>query len=175
MKLEIGGGANFARGAGWVNLDMCPEADIVHDLDVMPWPVADDAADEIYSSHCIEHVEASNSFLFECARIGKVGCHVEIRCPAPFSEMSFVTGHKSVVSPQHVRNVEIHFPKLYWTKPKRLRFVSHIFQASEKLERAKAELPFLKGLNDQQIMEWIPGTAHESVFKFVVQENEYVR
>jgi hypothetical protein len=88
--------------------------------------------------------------------------------------MSFVTGHKSVVSPQHVRNVEIHFPKLYWTKLKRLKFVSHIFQASEKLERAKAELPFLAGLTDQQIMEWIPGTAHESVFKFVVQANEYV-
>jgi ubiquitin-protein ligase len=88
--------------------------------------------------------------------------------------MSFVTGHKSVVSPQHVRNVEIHFPKLYWTKPKRLKFISHIFQASEKLERAKAELSFLRGLNDQQIMEWIPGTAHESVFKFIVQANEYV-
>lgn len=175
MKLEIGGGSNFARGDGWVNLDMCPEADIKHNLDLIPWPVDDDVADEIYSSHCIEHVEDSNSFFFECARIGKVGCLVEIRCPAPFSEMAFVTGHRSVVSPQHVRNVEVHFPKLYWTKPKRLKFVSHIFQASEKLVRAKVELPFLAGLTDQQIMEWIPGTAHESVFKFVVQENEHVR
>ena len=153
MKLEIGGGANFARGAGWVNLDMCPEADILHNLDIMPWPLADDAADEIYSSHCIEHVEDSNSFFFECARIGRIGCTIEIRCPAPFSELAYVSGHRSVVSPQHCRNVEIYFPKLYWQKPKRLKFMSHIFQASEKLERAKTELLFLKGLNDQQIME----------------------
>jgi predicted SAM-dependent methyltransferase len=174
MKLEIGGGSNFSRGDDWINLDMCPEADIRHNLDVMPWPVADDAADQIYTSHCIEHVEDSNSFLFECARIGRIGCEVEIRCPAPFSEMAFVSGHKSVFSPQHARNAEIHFPKMYWLKAKRLRFVSHIFQASEKLNRAKAELPFLRGLSDQQIMEWIPGTAHESVFKFAVQANEYV-
>lgn len=174
MKLEIGGGSNFARGGDWVNLDMCQEADIRHNLDVTPWPVADDSADEIYSSHCIEHVEDSNAFLFECARIGKAGCTVEIRCPAPFSEMAFVSGHRNVFSPQHVRNVEIHFPKLYWRERKRLRFVSHIFQASEKLARAKRELSFLAGLSDQQIMEWIPGTAHESVFKFVVQANEYV-
>lgn len=173
MKLEIGGGANFARGDGWINLDLCKQADIQHNLDVIPWPVDNDAADEIYSSHCIEHVEDSNAFFFECARIGKIGCHVEIRCPAPFSEMAFVTGHRSVVSPQHVRNVEIHFPKLYWTATKRLKLLSYVFQASEKLVRAKAELPFLTGLSDQQIMEWIPGTAHETVFKFVVKENEY--
>jgi predicted SAM-dependent methyltransferase len=174
MKLEIGGGSNFARGEGWVNLDICSEADIQHDLDVIPWKINDDTADEIYSAHCIEHMEDPHSFFFECARIGKIGCPVEIRCPAPFSEMALCSGHRSVVSPQQIRNAEEHFPKLYWKHPKRLRLLSYAFQASEKLERAKRELPFLRGLTDQQIMEWIPGTAHEVVFKFIVRENEHV-
>lgn len=174
MKLEIGGGSNFARGADWVNLDMCDQAHIKHDLNQIPWPIETGTVDEIYSSHCIEHVHDPDGFLRECARIGKTGCPVEIRCPAPFAEMAFVADHKSIFSPQHARNMDVHFPHLYWMEEKRLKLLSYMFQASEKLKRAKKELPFLAGLSDQVIMEWIPGTAHETVFQFRVQANEYV-
>lgn len=173
MNLEIGGGSNFARGAGWINIDQCQDADIQHDLNVLPWPVADDSADAIYSSHCIEHVENSNDFFFECVRIGKIGSTVIIKCPAPFSEMALCSGHKSVISPQQVRNMEHEFPRLVWRKPKRLKLLSCVFNASQKLKKAKGDLRFLIGMTDQQIMEWIPGTAHETVFEFIVQENEF--
>jgi len=173
MKLEIGGGEHFARGADWVNMDQWIGANIVHNLDVIPWPIADGTIDEIYSSHCIEHVHDPDGFLRECARIGAIGCTIEIRCPAPFSEMAFVADHKSIFSPQHARNMDVHFPHLYWREAKRLKLQGYHFQASEKLVRAKAELPFLAGLSDQVIMEWIPGTAHETVFKFTVRANEH--
>src|SRR5882724_9186504 len=55
MKLEFGGGKK-PRGDGWVNVDQCQEADVIHNLNLRPWPFADDSAGEIYSSHCLEHL-----------------------------------------------------------------------------------------------------------------------
>ena len=174
MKLEIGGGKHFARGDGWINIDQVSEADIRHDLNVLPWPIADDSVDAIYTSHCIEHVACPIDFLHECTRIGKVGCHVEIRCPSPYSDLAMVAGHVSVFSPQAARNMDIHFPKLFWKAYKRPRLIGWHFQASERLHEAKQELPFLNGLSDDLIMKYIPGCGHETVFKYVIQVNEHV-
>ena len=174
MKLEIGGGNDFARGDGWVNMDQLKGADIHCDLNVIPWPLADDSVDEIYTSHCIEHVKCPISFLHECARIGKIGCPVEIRCPAPYSDLAMVAGHVSVFSPQAARNMDVHFPRLFWRNAKRPRLIGWHFQASERLADAKRELPFLAGLSDDLIMKYIPGAAHETVFRYVIQANEYV-
>jgi ubiquinone/menaquinone biosynthesis C-methylase UbiE len=173
MKLEIGGGNDFARGDGWTNMDQLPGADIQHDLNVRPWPLSDDSVDAIYTSHCIEHVQCPISFLHECARIGKVGCTVEIRCPSPYSDLAMVAGHVSVFSPQAARNMDVHFPRLFWKDKKRPRLVSWHFGANERLHEAKRELPFLKGLSDHLIMKYIPGCAHETVFQYVIQANEY--
>lgn len=174
MKLELGGGSHFARGDGWVNMDQCKEADIVQDLNVTPWPIADDTVDEIYSSHCIEHVIDPHSFLRECARIGKIGCVVEIRCPYTYSDMAMTAGHIHVFSHQQARNMEFHFPKLTWgMATKRPRLLSMILQPTERLAEAKRDLPFLAGLSDQVIMTYIPGTAHDTVFQYVIQANEY--
>ena len=171
MRLEIGGG-DRNLGQDWVNIDLCETADIRHDLDIMPWPIEDDSVDAVYSSHCIEHVRHVIGFLNEVVRIGKLGCHVEIRCPAPFAELAMVCGHVSVLSPQAVRNMDVHFPELHWKGDKRLRLRSHHFQCSEALHDAKRDLPFLRNLDDQVIMRWIPGTAHESVFIFEVTAND---
>lgn len=173
MKLEIGGGNDFARGDGWVNLDQLEGADIRHDLNIRPWPIEDNSVDAIYTSHCIEHVQCPIGFLHECARIGKIGCPVEIRCPSPYSDLAMVAGHVSVFSLQQARNMDLHFPRLFWKAAKRPRLVGHHIQASERLTEAKRELPFLAGLNDQIIMKYIPGCGHESVFQYVIQANEY--
>lgn len=174
VKIELGGGDKFARGDGWINVDQCDTADIIQDFNETRWDLEDDYADEIYTSHCIEHVHDPVHFLRECARIGKVGCPVEIRCPSPYSDLAMVAGHISVFSLQAARNMEVHFPAIHWHGyTKRLRFVSHRLQSSERLEEAKKELPFLRGLSDDLIMKYIPGTAHESVFNYVVQANEY--
>lgn len=156
-KIEIGGGSIFARGDGWTNIDMCKEADIQWDLNKVPWPIDSNSANEIYSSHCIEHVDDPHSFLMECARIGVVGCNVEIRCPYPYSDLAMVAGHKSVFSLQQVRNTEFHFPKLFWNRgDKRLKYKSHRIQPSERLGEIKNDLPFLRDIDDQIIMKYFP-------------------
>ena len=172
VKIELGGG-RFARGNGWVNVDQIESADVIADLEKLPWPLPDEHADEIYSSHCIEHVENPQAFLDECARIGKIGCAVEIRCPSPHADMAMISGHKHVFSPQQAENMERHFPRLNWLFPKRLRLLGYVYQSTERLEQAKKDLPFLAGLTDQVIMKYIAGTAHEIVYRYVVTANEF--
>ena len=84
-----------------------------------------------------------------------------------------VAGHVSVFSPQAARNMDVHFPKLFWKAYKRPRLIAWHFQASERLAEAKKELPFLAGMSDHLIMKYIPGCGHETVFKYVIQANEY--
>lgn len=173
MKIELGGGTR-GRSDGWINVDQLPTADVVHNLDAMPWPFEDVSVDEIYTSHCIEHVTCPIAFLKECARIGKVGCTVEIRCPAPYSDLAMVAGHRHVFSPQAARNMDHHFPADFWFDARRPKLIGWHYQASERLHEARKELPFLAGLSDDLVMKYIPGTAHETVFKYVIQENEFV-
>lgn len=170
-KLEIGGGV-FPRGDGWINLDKIESADVIHDLNVIPWPFDDDSIGAIYTSHCIEHVHDPVPFLNECARIGRIGTRIEIRCPAPTAQLAMVADHKHVFSLQCARNMDLHFPELFWKGTKRLRLRDHWYQSSEMLSWARADLPFLRNLSDQVIMRWIPGTAHESVFIYEVTAND---
>lgn len=172
MRLEIGGGT-LQRGGDWVNLDIIESADIRHDLNVTPWPLADESVDEIYSSHCIEHVDDPCVFLNECARIGKIGCKIEIRCPAPTAHLAVIAGHKHVFSLQNARNMDVHFPAMFWKAKRRPVLKGFHLNPSEMLEWAKRELPMLRGLSDQVIMFWIPGTAHENVFQYEVEENAH--
>ena len=79
----------------------------------------------------------------------------------------------SVFSPQAARNMDVHFPRLFWKFARRPRLVGWHIQASERLTEAKKELPFLAGLSDALIMKYIPGTGHETVFQYVIQANEY--
>ena len=45
--------------------------DIVHDLDIIPWPIPDDCVEEVTCSHYIEHVKDLISFMDELYRIMK--------------------------------------------------------------------------------------------------------
>jgi hypothetical protein len=119
-------------------------------------------------------VKSPISFLKECARVGKIGCKVEIRSPHPFSDMAMTEGHISVFSLQGVRNMEYHFPHIVWDDgDRRPKFLSHIIQASERLQEAKKELPFLNGLSDDIIMKYIPGTSHDGIFYYEIVQNEF--
>lgn len=57
IKLDIGCGAN--RQSGWIGIDRrdLPEVDIIHDLEVFPYPLPDDCAHWILASHILEHIK----------------------------------------------------------------------------------------------------------------------
>jgi hypothetical protein len=178
MKLELGGSGHdgkYARGDGWINMDQHESADIRHNLEVMPWPIKDGTVAEVYSCHCLEHLDDPHRVCREIARVCIVGAPVEIRVPHPLNQLAMTYGHKHVFSPTHAVNVEQYFPADFWPDSKRLRFDRVTYHPTFMLDEARRELPFIDGLSDETVMRWIPGTCHECRFFFTVAENEHYR
>ena len=98
MQLNLGCGAKPM--AGYVNVDMSPLAgvDVVHDLDVFPWPFDDGSADRVVAEHVFEHVANPVEFVLECWRVLTDGGELVIECPHWTSENAFT-------DPTHVRFV----------------------------------------------------------------------
>jgi hypothetical protein len=172
VRLEFGGGTRrYDDGAmpRFCNVDVTPNANINWDLNQFPYPFPDDVADEIYSSHCLEHLEDPQRTLKEFARIAKLGAKVVVKVPHPNSEMAMVATHRSVISPQQIENLDVHFPEILWSgRSKRLKLQRCRLNPSAGLDVAKQKLKFLHGVPDQAIMQFIAGTVHESVFTFEV-------
>lgn len=164
MQLEIGGG-NRNLGAPWVNLDLCETADIKHDLNMLPWPLADESVSAVYSSHCIEHVASPIDFFREVARVCQVGARVEIRCPDSPGEMAMVAGHVSVVSINVFRHMDHVFPELFWGGCQRRLKLLRIEPGCDDywFPMARANPLFAKWTDDE-ILTWLPRTRHENRF-----------
>jgi len=63
MKLNIGCGRN--KKEGYINIDKNPvfEPDIIRDI-TRGLPFNDDSIDEIYTSHCLEHIDSGEDIIF---------------------------------------------------------------------------------------------------------------
>jgi predicted SAM-dependent methyltransferase len=84
MNLEIGSDRisnNF--GDNWQTLDCMIGADIVHDLEVFPYPIENNTYEVIYMSHVLEHLRwtESEKILKELYRILRPGGQLEIWVP----------------------------------------------------------------------------------------------
>ena len=93
-------GCGNAKTPGAVGLDSNPatQADVLHDLNVYPWPLAESAFDRIICSHIVEHVADLVRFMGELHRVGQPGAQVEIVTPHFSSRFS-------VTDPTHVRHL----------------------------------------------------------------------
>ena len=79
--LDIGCGNAKTPGAIGIDSNPNTQADIVHDLDVYPWPLEDNLFDRIVCSHIVEHVADFVRFVEEVHRVAKPGAIVEIVTP----------------------------------------------------------------------------------------------
>lgn len=73
MKLNVGCGRKHK--AGFVNLDISAEvgADVVHDLNCVPWPFESGTFEEVHAYDVLEHVDNVPAVLEEIHRICKPG------------------------------------------------------------------------------------------------------
>ncbi|MBI5588695.1 MAG: class I SAM-dependent methyltransferase [Deltaproteobacteria bacterium] len=69
--LDVGCGKNKTAGAVGMDMDRDSAAEIIHDLDVFPYPLPDNEFDLLICSHIIEHVADVKGFLDELRRIAK--------------------------------------------------------------------------------------------------------
>lgn len=69
MRLNLGAGSLIEPN--WVNVDYValPGIDVVHDLDILPWPFEDDSVERIKAFDIYEHVVNWRGFMSECHRI----------------------------------------------------------------------------------------------------------
>jgi SAM-dependent methyltransferase len=87
--LDLGCGKRKVQGA--VGLDRNPhsQADVIHDLDVFPYPFEDNQFDRIFSFDVLEHVSDVIRTLEEIHRLGRNGGRVFLRVPHFSSTLAF--------------------------------------------------------------------------------------
>src|ERR1044072_2072267 len=66
--LDIGCGANKVAGAIGMDVNPRTAADVIHALDELPYPFADDEFDEVIGRHVIEHVHDPIAVMSELHR-----------------------------------------------------------------------------------------------------------
>ena len=81
LKVNLGAGADIR--CGYVNHDLVslPGIDVVHDLDVFPWPWADASVDELVVKDVLEHLLEFMPTMEEIYRIMSPGGRIFIKVP----------------------------------------------------------------------------------------------
>ena len=81
MTLNIGCGRVHREGA--VNLDISPDvgADVVHDLNTLPWPFQDGQFEQVYAYDVLEHVDDVPRVLEEIHRVSRPGALLHVTVP----------------------------------------------------------------------------------------------
>lgn len=81
MRLNLGSGTQTLPGYCNVDLVALPGVDVVHDLDLYPWPFDDTEVKEIIAQDVFEHVDDPVGFMTECHRVLETGGTLLIKSP----------------------------------------------------------------------------------------------
>jgi ubiquinone/menaquinone biosynthesis C-methylase UbiE len=89
LRLNLGSGP--WKKDGWVNVDVIthPDVDVVHDLNDIPWPFADESVERIYACNILEHLADVVQVMEEIWRVLKPSGIAEIIVPYYHSSGAF--------------------------------------------------------------------------------------
>ncbi len=89
IRLDIGCGAHPQPGFVGMDIRPLPGVDIVHDIEVIPWPLPDECALTAVASHLVEHIAPARfgfiRFMDEVWRVLRVGGEFAIATPHGYS------------------------------------------------------------------------------------------
>jgi len=82
-RLDVGCGINKQKGFLGLDIMPHPNVDIVHDIQIFPWPIPKDSCFQILCSHVWEHIEPKYRFplMDELWRICRYDGQLLIACP----------------------------------------------------------------------------------------------
>jgi SAM-dependent methyltransferase len=87
--LDVGCGWKKHPGAVGLDISADTDADVVHDLDVLPWPLEDDSFDQILLQDVIEHLDDLYGVFAELQRVARPGARVQLRTPHYSSALAY--------------------------------------------------------------------------------------
>lgn len=138
MKLNLGSADKTFEG--FINVDKYDvfNPDVVHDLEVCPWPFDDNSVDEIKAHHVMEHLgqtsEQYMNILGELWRICEPNTLIEIFVPHPY-HFTFIGDptHVRVITPEQFSLFDVEtYPDSPLMKSSGLQFkVENLFYVPE--------------------------------------------
>jgi hypothetical protein len=101
LKLYLGCGSDYRKG--YVNIDRSPytKKDLEWDLDVYPYPFANESVKYIYAKAVIEHLSDFIAFMEEAHRLLQKGGKLRFRVPLAFT-------HVDSIDPTHKQHLTPH-------------------------------------------------------------------
>jgi SAM-dependent methyltransferase len=94
--LDLGCGRDKLPGALGMDSNPASDADVIHDLDVFPWPLADNTFSRVRAQDVLEHVSDFFRVMEELHRVCRDGAIIEVRMP-------FMSSVNYATDPSHRR------------------------------------------------------------------------
>jgi len=157
--LHLGCGQNYRKG--WINVDKVHsvKADVYHDLEVTPWPFADDSVGFIEMYAVLEHLSDTLASLGELHRILQPGGTVHIHVPYACSVWAFQDPtHKRYFTERTLDYVKDGFDYNFYTNV-RFEIVKAELTAgtNSSLARLRNKIPF------RRILRWFLWNMYDGV------------
>lgn len=139
--LDLGCGNKKRPGAIGIDINPDTDADVVHDLDVFPYPFEDSHFDEVYADNVLEHLSDVIGTMEELHRICKPGALVKVIVPYFRSRWAFIdpthrhfftVDSMSYFDPEHVHS------RLYNYSKARFRTEGIVFNETIQARRLLA-------------------------------------
>jgi len=143
-KLNLGCGSKVEDGAINVDKYYADGIDVVHDLDVMPYPFESESFDEVILDNVLEHLEKPIDVMNEVYRVLKKGGKAKVIVPYFRSLWAYI-------DPTHKNWFTVHsFDYIVKGKEEssRYKYTDKLFDYSvvkfnDEISTAKIKLPFL--------------------------------
>lgn len=88
--LDVGCGNKKYPGSIGIDINPRSDADVIHDLNSIPYPFADSIFDKIIADNIIEHLDNVIKVMEELARISKVGATIKVIVPYFRSKWAYI-------------------------------------------------------------------------------------
>lgn len=132
-RLDLGCGIRKRKGALGIDIIENNVVDIVHDLNIYPWPLADNSFDDVLMDNSLEHLDSVVRTMEEIHRIAKNGALITIKVPYfrshyaidPTHKQYFVSHSFSYFDPNHIWSKHYRYSDVQF-KVKKIRFDERI-------------------------------------------------
>jgi len=140
VKLNLGGGKQRINGFLNVDLIKTSQTDVVHDLNVFPWPFKDNSVDAIIMDNVLEHLKDITLVMKELWRICKNKARIKIFVPH-FASLG------AYVDPTHYHFFTYYSFEVYSRESCKKSFdIFDYYTGKEKFKILKRKITYPKGL-----------------------------